>query len=54
MATPSLMSRVIESHGQDAKIVSIKGRVQSRKGDEGWAIHTYCSLWYMDGVWFPS
>ena len=28
-ATPSLLSRVIESQGQDAKIVSIRDRVQS-------------------------
>ena len=35
VATPSLLSRVIESHGQDAKIVSIRDRVQSGTGDEG-------------------
>ena len=29
VATPSLLSRVIESQGQDAKIVSIRDRVQS-------------------------
>ena len=28
MATPSLLSRVIESQGQDAEIVSIRDRVQ--------------------------
>ena len=35
VATPSLLSRVIESQGQDAEIVSIKDRVQSSTGDEG-------------------
>ena len=35
VATPSLLSRVIESQGQDAKIVSIRDRVQSGTGDEG-------------------
>ena len=28
VATPSLLSRVIESQGQDAEIVSIRDRVQ--------------------------
>ena len=36
VATPSLLSRVIESQGQDAEIVSIRDRVQSYTGDEGW------------------
>ena len=35
VATPSLLSRVIESQWQDAEIVSIKDRVQSSTGDEG-------------------
>ena len=35
VATPSLLSRVIESQGQDAKIMSIKDRVQAGMGDEG-------------------
>ena len=33
--TPSLLSRVIESQGQDTEIVSIRDRVQSGTGDEG-------------------
>ena len=33
--TPSLLSRVIESQGQDAEIVSIRDRVQSGTNDEG-------------------
>ena len=40
VATPSLLSRVIESQEQDAEILSIRDRVQSGTGDEGWAIHT--------------
>ena len=35
VATLSLLSRVIESQGQDAEIVSIRDRVQSGTGDEG-------------------
>ena len=46
VATPSLLSRVIESQGQDAEIVSIRDRVQSGIGDKGWTIHTYGSLRY--------
>ena len=34
VATPSLLSRVIESQWQDAEIVSIRDRVQSGTGDE--------------------
>ena len=34
-AMPSLLSRVIEYQGQDAELVSIKGRVQSGTGDKG-------------------
>ena len=44
MATPSLSSHVIVSQGQDAEILSIRDRVQSGMGDEGWAIHTDGSL----------
>ena len=35
VVTPSLLSRVIESQGQDTEIVSIRDRVQSGTGDEG-------------------
>ena len=35
VATPSLLSRVIESQGQEVGIVSIRDRVQSGTGDEG-------------------
>ena len=32
---PSLLSRVIESYGQNVEIMSIKDRVQAGTGDEG-------------------
>ena len=44
VATPSLLSRVIESQGQNAEIVSIRDRVQSGTGDEGWTVHINGSL----------
>ena len=53
MATPSLLSRVIESQGQDAELVSIRDRVQSGTTDEGWAIHTDGSLRYRGRVVVP-
>ena len=53
MATPFLLSRVIESQGQDAKLVSIRSRVQSGTADEGWAIHTDGSLRYRGRVMVP-
>ena len=46
LTTPSLLSRVIESQWQDAEIVSIRDRVQSGTGDEGWTVHTDGSLRY--------
>ena len=54
VATPSLLSRVIESQGQDAEIVSIRDRVQSGIGDEGWTIHADGSLWYRGRVVVPQ
>ena len=53
MATPSLLSRVIESQWQDAEIVSIRDRVQSGTCDEGWTIHTDGSLRYRGRVVVP-
>ena len=53
VATPSLLSRVIESQGQDAEIVSIRDRVQSGTGDEGWTVHAYGSLRYRGWVVVP-
>ena len=35
VVTPSLLSRVIESNGQDAEISSIRDQVWSGTGDEG-------------------
>ena len=54
MATPSLLSRVTESQGQDVEISSIRDRVQSCTGDEGWAIHIDDSLWYRGWVVVPQ
>ena len=48
VATPSLLSKVIESQGQDTEVVSIRDRVWSGMGDEGWAIHTDGSLRYKE------
>ena len=54
VATPSLLSKVIESQGQDAEISSIRDRVQSGTGDEGWAIHTNGSFQYRGRVLVPQ
>ena len=54
MATPSLLSRVIESQWQDVEIVSIKDRVQSGTGDEGWTVHADGSLRYRGRVVVPQ
>ena len=53
MATPSLLSRVIEFKGQDTELISIRDRVQSGTTDEGWAIHTDGSLRYKGRVVVP-
>ena len=54
VATPSQLSRVIESQGQDVEMVSIRDRVQSGTGDEGWAIHIDGSLWCRGRVMVPQ
>ena len=54
VATPSLLNRVIESQGQEAKIVSIRDQVQSGTGDEGWTIHADGSLRYRGRVVVPQ
>ena len=51
--TPSLLSRVIESQGQDAEIVSIRDWVQSSMSDKGWTVHTDGSLRYRGRVVVP-
>ena len=53
VATSSLLSRVIEPQGQDVEIVSIRDRVQSSTGDEGWTIHVDGSLRYRGRVVVP-
>ena len=54
VATPSLLSRVIETQGQDTEIVSIMDQAQAGTRDEGWAIHTYGSLRYRGRVVVPQ
>ena len=54
VATPSLLSRVIESQEQDAEIVSIRDRVQSGTSDEDWTIHIDGSLLYRGLVVVPQ
>ena len=54
VATPSLLSRVIESQGQDAEIVSIRDRVQSGTGNKGWTVHADGSLQYRGRVVVPQ
>ena len=54
VATPSLLSRVIESQGQDVEIESIRDQVQSGTGDEGWTIHANGSLRYRGRVVVPQ
>ena len=54
VAKPSLLSRVIESQWQDADIVSIRDRVQSGTGDEGWTFHADGSLRYRGRVVVPQ
>ena len=54
VTTLSLLRRVIESQGQDANIVSIRDRVQSGTGDEGWTVHTNGSLRYRRRVVVPQ
>ena len=54
VATPSLLSRVIESQGQDVEIVSIRNRVQSGMGDEGLTVHSDGSLRYRGRVVIPQ
>ena len=54
MATPSMLSRMIESQWQGAKIVFIRDRVQSGTGDEGWTVHIDGSLRYRGWVVVPQ
>ena len=44
VATPSLLSRVIESQGQEAEIVPIRDQVQSGIGNGGWTVNGDGSL----------
>ena len=53
VATPSLLSKVIESEGQDTEISSIRDRVQSSISDEGWAMHINSSFRHRERVVVP-
>ena len=53
MATPFMLSRVIESLGQDTKMTSITDQVQSDTGEEGWAIHIDGGLRYRGRIVVP-
>ena len=54
VATPSLLSRVIESQGQDTEIMSIRDRVKSGTCDKGWIVHAVGSLRYRGWVVVPQ
>ena len=54
VAMSSLLSRVIESQGQDVEVVSIRDWVQLGTYDEGWTIHADGSLWYKGQVMVPQ
>ena len=51
MATPTLLSRVIESQGQEVEIVSMRDRVQLTKVGPSTPIVVFG---IGDGLWFPS
>ena len=53
MVTPSLLSRVIGSQGQDTEVFSIRDRVQLSTVDEGWTIHMDSNLRYRGRVVVP-
>ena len=54
MATPFLLSGMIESQGQDTEWVSSRDKVQSGTSDEGWAIHTEGGFLYKGRVAVPQ
>ena len=54
VATPSLLSRVIDSQRQDTEILSIQNRVQLGTGDEGWVMQADGSLQYRGRVVVPQ
>ena len=54
VATPSLLSRVIESQRQDVEIVFIRDWVQLGTGDEGWTVHADGSFRYRGRVVVPQ
>ena len=54
VATPSLLSSVIEIQGQDTEILSIKDFIRSGSCDEGWVMHINGSLRYKGRVVVPQ
>ena len=61
VVAPSLLRRVIESHGRDIEIMSIRDHVLSDIGDElsdigdeGWPFTHMVVFGIRDGLWFPS
>ena len=54
VATPSLLTRVNESQGQDTETSTIRDRVQSGISEKGWAIHSDGSLQYRGRVVVPQ
>ena len=53
VATPSLLGRVIELQGQDAKILSIWDWVRSGTSNEGWTMYLDGSIRYRGRVVVP-
>ena len=53
VATPFMLSRVIESPGQDTKMTSIRDQVRSGTGEEGSAIHIVGGLRYRGRIVVP-
>ena len=54
MATPSLLSRVIESQGQDIEILSIRDRIQSGTCDEARSFTRMVVFGIGEELWFPN
>ena len=51
---PSLLSRVIESQGEDTKLLSIRDQVHAGTSNEGWAIHANGSLRFRGRIVVPE
>ena len=51
---PSLLSRVIESQGEDTKLLSIRDQVHAGTSNEGWAIHANGILRFRGRIVVPE